>query len=129
MKLELEDKLRNEHPKILNGTLKGHIDTGDGWYNLLDILCKNIKNYVKTRPEIPQLQAIRIKEKFGHLEFVYIGGNRQIWDLVNLAEDKSTHICEECGKPGNINIKDHRMKCLCPAHKVERAIAKVVLSI
>jgi hypothetical protein len=125
MKAELEDKLRNKYPKILNGTLKGHIDTGDGWYNLLDLLDANIQNTIDAHPEIPQVQAIRIKEQFGGLRFVYIGGNREIWNLINMAEIKSIHICEKCGKPGDINIKDNLMRCLCPAHKREAAEEKL----
>lgn len=120
MKAELEAKLRNKYPKILNITLKGHIDTGDGWYHLLDLMDSNIQNTIDANPEIPQVQAIRIKEKFGHLEFVYIGGNRQIWNLIAQGEELSYSICEECGKPGKINVYNHKMKCLCPVHEKVR---------
>jgi hypothetical protein len=126
MKAELEDKLKAKYPKILNGTLIGHIDIGDGWYNLFDLLCANMQNTIDVEPEIPQIQAFRVKEKFGGLRFYYTGGNRKIWDVINQAEDKSIHICEECGKPGNINIKENWLKCVCPAH--EKVVAEEKLA-
>ncbi len=114
MKKELEEKLFEKYPKIfkqkglpMNETcMCWGIETGDGWYNIIDTLCsqiqwhidKNLANHEDS--EEIQVEATQVKEKFGGLRFYYHGGNRFIDGLVWMAEGMSACTCESCGAPG-----------------------------
>ena len=41
--------------------------------------------------------ALQVKEKYSTLRFYYSGGDAVINGMVELAEEMSYHICEECG--------------------------------
>jgi len=107
MKKELEQKLFEKYPKIFGDRTKPITETcmcwglevGDGWYDLIDILCEaltythtaamqvdkedgerlGIKSYISKdeeatyyfRVEPPQLIEEQVKEKFGTLRFYY----------------------------------------------------------
>jgi hypothetical protein len=86
------------------------IETNDGWFFLIDWLCKSIQSYIDYRqtliknghnwenePPIPQVVASQIKEKFGGLRFYYEGGDDHIHSLVIASEELSYFICEDCG--------------------------------
>jgi hypothetical protein len=89
------------------------IETGNGWYNLIESACFNIQETVDLvnhiHPEIGfVVTAAQIKEKFGGLRF-YIDyhGNKtdkelqwayaQIESAIRFAEKKSYYICDNCG--------------------------------
>lgn len=125
MKKELEEKLFSRYPKIfrqkdlpVNQTaMCWGIETGDGWYWLIDKLCCAIQflidsNKVKT---IPQVEAIQVKEKFGGLRFYYSGGDNRIGDIVDFVASLSYHICEVCGSTGDdvSQSKDGWITTLC----------------
>ena len=117
MKKELEDKLFEKYPKIfrqkdlpMNETcMCWGFECGDGWYNILDILCKQIQWHIDKNlkeDEIEgnvQVEATPVKEKFGGLRFYYHGGNDFINGLVWMAEGMSERTCERCGAPGKQN--------------------------
>jgi hypothetical protein len=86
---------------------------GDGWYDLLDRLCGNIKRVVDAfndayghTPKAVEydVQAVQVKEKFGTLRFYTGGIHGDISDiidaLISQAEGQSAQTCEECGKHG-----------------------------
>ena len=93
MKKELEDKLFEKYPKIfrqkdlpMNETcMCWGFECGDGWYNILDILCKQIQWHIDKNLKEDELEgnvqveATQVKEKFGGLRFYYHGGN----DFIN----------------------------------------------
>ena len=82
---------------------------GDGWFFLLDNLCRAIqwridyrkdnieKGYEKTDKEIPQVVFEQVKEKFGGLRIYYTGGDPHISAMVSFSETLSMSICENCG--------------------------------
>ena len=133
MKLELQNKLFEKYPKIfrqkdwpMNQTcMCWGIDTGDGWYNLLDTLCGQIAWHVEHNlnkdedSEVINVEAVQVKEKFGTLRFYYGGGNEFINGLVWMAESFSERICEECGAPGTPNDSGW-IKTLCSSCRVKR---------
>lgn len=84
------------------------IETGDGWFDLLWKLCLVIE---KNMPR--QFTVAQIKEKFGTLRFYTYGGNDTVDELVALAEEDSSVICEDCGKPGRMRIVSgwYRVQC------------------
>ena len=106
MKAELEEKIFNKYPKIFGDRTKPMtetcmcwgLDVGDGWYDLIDILCESLTYTYTTSIEVdeedgkrlgikpyksevgdsyyftvepPQVIATQVKEKYGTLRFYY----------------------------------------------------------
>ncbi len=113
MKVELQNKLFETYPKIFrqkdlsmqHTAMCWGICCGDGWYNIIDVLCHNIQSRVVSRGEDVSVEATQVKEKFGGLRFYYNGGDDLIDGMVYMAECLSCCTCEECGSPGTQNEK------------------------
>ena len=133
MKPELQNKLFDKYPKIFGQkdlpvsqtAMCWGIETGDGWYDILDILCKQIQNHLEHNlrkdqdPVAVSVEATQVKEKFGGLRFYYIGGDEFIEGLIWMAEAISSRTCEECGSPGTQN-KAGWVRTLCSRCLEER---------
>jgi hypothetical protein len=128
MRNELDQKLCADYPKIFAnrfGDLKETamcwgFECGDGWYNILNVLCANIQHHIDWRrdrresmlkdnpynqpvpDEIPQVIVDQVKEKFGTLRFYYHGGDDKIDGMVRMAESISAFTCEKCGSAGKM---------------------------
>lgn len=89
------------------------LECGDGWFDLIDTLCKNIQHHVNWKIErIPeeeregfQVVATQIKQKFSALRFYYNGGDDYIAGLIQMAESISGTVCEVCGEKATIRTK------------------------
>ena len=125
MKKELEEKLFEKYPAIFrqkdlpatHTAMCWGIACGDGWYDIIDTLCSNIKHYVRQQNLKDDtgdliIEALQVKEKFGGLRFYIYGGDDYIRGLVSMAESMSYRVCEECGSPGKANKKGW-IKTLC----------------
>lgn len=129
MKIELQHQLCKKYPSIFremggdpkDSCMAWGIECGDGWHDLLDILCKTITSHVDHANRLwPSLKfavvAAQVKEKYGSLrfytDFVY-AHDLEIHDLdkvnkyineingmIMMAEIMSAHICENCGEKG-----------------------------
>ena len=71
------------------------IDCRDGWYDILDSLCKLIQHRVKYS-KIKQVEAAQVKEKFGGLRFYIDNGDDYIYGLIDMASSISFKTCENC---------------------------------
>ena len=97
MNVELQDKLYKKYPKIFEDTSKPAtescmawgLEVGDGWYNIIDMLCQSVSECyttsIRIQPEDkhmvndepfytiypPDFIATQIKEKFGTLRVYY----------------------------------------------------------
>lgn len=92
-------------------------ECGDGWYSLIDNLCKCIQTYI-TNNKCEQITAIQVKEKFGTLRFYYSGGDDLIAGMVWFAEHLSSTICEVCGEPGTCTRDSAGwISCTCEKHR------------
>lgn len=127
MEKELQLKLVEKYPVIFQDyggdprqtCMAWGIDCGDGWYDLIDKLCKEIEELI--RGTNTQVVAQQVKEKFGGLRFYFVTLNsaenedicRKIEDAVNAAEEKSYKICEYCGELGKIWPGHFWMQTLC----------------
>lgn len=114
---ELDQKLCASYPKIfVNRDNKGAhhpiawgIECGDGWYQLLDVLCRNIQHHIDWKSkslgpeESEDLQpvAMQVKEKFGGLRFYCSGGDDTTEGMIRFAESFSFKVCESCGNAGS----------------------------
>jgi hypothetical protein len=88
------------------------LDIGIGWYPLVEELCEKINELLNTKyPDLKfdanksiwedrGLYVTQIKTKWGSLRFYVSSANDEIFDLIDLYEEKSGTICERCGLDG-----------------------------
>lgn len=77
------------------------IQTEDGWYHLIDGLCARLQR--ETDEEgAPQIVATQVKSKFGSLRFRAREASERQRAMIDLADELSSRICEECGAPGRL---------------------------
>jgi hypothetical protein len=128
--------LHTNYPDLFESNYGG-VETGEGWWPLIESLCKLIHHHVKTTnerrelllednpynlaipDEIEKVKVLQIKEKFGGLRFYYNGGDEFIDGAVRLAELISYKTCETCGNPGSARTGGW-VKTLCETHHQER---------
>ncbi len=82
---------------------------------LRDIFSKSFYNEWR----YPPFEVIQVKEKFGGLRFYPNSAPKSVWNLIDIAEEKSYEICEECGKKGTLR-KGGWWATLCDKHAKER---------
>ncbi len=145
----LDKKLCEAYPKIFvnrNASVQTTsmcwgFQHGDGWYNIINNLCRCIQHHIDSTNErrellldenpyniqipdfVQQVVAEQVKEKFGTLRFYYHGGDDIIDGMVSMAESMSAVTCEECGKPGYQSIGGW-IVTLCKEHHEERELGK-----
>lgn len=101
-------------------------ECGNGWYDLLNNLCRQLKEIVEKNKI--GINVVQVKEKFGGLRF-YIelecdnkNVAENIYSLIAAAEKKSYNTCESCGA----EVKETRstntgwLKTLCDRCMEER---------
>ncbi len=120
MKKELQEKLFKKYPNIFKDVDKTPeesgmafgIQTGDGWFWLIDNLCEELNKY-KIQNKVP-IKAFQVKEKFGELRFYIIEGIREQYAIIEFAMALSLFICEECGSTKNVKQRGTSyIKTLC----------------
>ena len=117
---------RNRYASMNESPMYWGFDCGDGWYDLIDTLCKNIQHHIDWKnkypqpddEEVEQVVAAQVKEKFGGLSFYFTGGNETIGGMVTMAQSMSYHICEVCGNSGKLRTRAW-MRTLCDEHADE----------
>lgn len=105
MKKELQEKLFEKYPKIFvekdlpmsQTCMCWGIDTGNGWYDILDVLCSSLQ-WDTDKNGRPQVVATQVKEKFGTLRFYTHGADDHQEGMISLTENLSAITCEVCGK-------------------------------
>lgn len=122
MRPEREERLYTTYPRLLaelrerypaDSVYKG-IDCGDGWFDLVDVLCARIQERIDSEG-LEQVKVKRIKEKFGTLRFIiFAQGDENIRGMIDLARALSERICERCGAPGV--LRRGPIATLCEAH-------------
>lgn len=112
MREELDKQLCEKYPKLFADRNSPMTETamcwgfevGDGWYDLIDILCGSIQGYIDSNNK-QQITVSQVKEKFGTLRFYTNGSTDLINGMIWMAEHMSCRICETCGKPGKYRGK------------------------
>jgi hypothetical protein len=115
---EMQDYFPKVYPKIFSGKYGG-IAVGKGWFDLLNQACRLIQSHLDWKPEIPQVTAQQVKEKFGGLRFYVSGGDDYTHGIISMAEQMSFMLCEECGAPGERGGNGW-ISTLCETHRNER---------
>lgn len=126
---ELDKVLVEKYPKIFKdryGNMQQTamcwgFETGDGWYQLIDRLCRSIQSHIDSNPHlnISQVVAVQVKEKFATLRFYIRGGNEYINGMIAFAEAMSAKICERCGNHGKTLDDGGWYKTRCEQHEKE----------
>lgn len=98
-----------------------HLECSDGWFGLLNSLCSVIELRVKSLPlEMQgQIYAVQIKSKYGGLRAYFYHTIPVMDGAIELAEDLSNNICEDCGNPGGHKMIDGWVQTLCEPHYTE----------
>jgi len=117
MRGELQSKLIEKYPGLFSELTEWRsgdmvtpicfgIETGDGWYDLLDELFGKMVELDDT------VVLSQVKEKFGELR-VYTGPTTDaVFDLIDDYTEKSLRVCEVCGKEGK--LRGHEwLRTLC----------------
>lgn len=117
MDMEKQEMLLREHPHLYRSGM--YFECHDGWFDLIRELSVRLEaiNSCRTN-EGPEnmLVALQVKEKFGGLRFYVSGGSDDADGLIQEAENRSTSICELCGKPGRLMSRDGWMQARCQFH-------------
>lgn len=128
MSPDLEKKLYEKYPKIFRQKdlsmqetcMCWGVDTGDGWYTLIDSLCQSLQSmtdYNKHLPErFPQIEATQVKEKYGTLRFYTTASSDHQEGMIHFAETMSGKTCDVCGNPGKLR-NNGWMQTRCEEHK------------
>lgn len=152
MSPELDKKLCDAYPKLFRDRhgdpaktcMVWGFDVGDGWYSLIESICKYLMadvNRLKARIEAQYYSeedrnkfrqqlveaeknipvVVQVKEKFGGLRFYVRGATENQFDYINFAENFSYRICEECGTTHDVMTYNCGwIKSLCSQHADER---------
>ena len=88
---------------------------GSGWHGLIAPIFTEINLYNKENPH-HEMAIGQIKEKFGTLRIHTTWGADYIQGMIEIAEEESAHICEECGARGELVQIDGWWKTLCKRH-------------
>lgn len=110
--------LEETYPKMFAGKYGG-IATNEGWWPMIETLCKTIQTHIDHNKDCPQVVVEQVKEKFGGLRFYYQGGDEFIHGAVWLAESLSSELCEVCGAPGKRGGNGY-ISTLCRVHRAEQ---------
>lgn len=113
MRHDLVEQLVNSYPFLKNQS----IGVGDGWYHILDDLCKELLAFVP-----PEFKVTQVKTKFGGLRFYFKPFDIDEIDeparkLIAKTESLSYETCEECGAPAMLDTTRFWAKTLCELHR------------
>ena len=92
----LEKLLYEKYPKIFPTPLRWGFECRDGWYELIDELCRRITEYLEKHPTVSSVVVIQVKQKFATLRVHVTGGNKITDQLIDDACRISSNVCEEC---------------------------------
>ena len=125
---ENTEKLIKDFPRLFRGinmSIRENLMSfgfmcGDGWFNLIYNLCKNIQIELNKDKNLEEdVYAVEVKEKFGGLRFYITCGNDRVFDLIQKAEEESNKTCEVCGSNGSLSVSGRRYQTLCEKHRKE----------
>ena len=114
----------NRHQSLRVSDMTFGFSCQDGWFALIDALCERLQFWTNYN-HAPQVVAAQVKEKFGKLCFYVESADEAQHGMIVMAEAMSTHICEQCGYPGQLLVLGkgwHRTRC--PQHTLEDAMPR-----
>lgn len=105
-------------------------ECGDGWFQTIWDLCIDLEKMDKeNQKNIPDdkraksllergydqysFQVVQVKEKMGTLRFYAQGSSEEMWKRIQIAENATSTICEECGEEGELKRENGWYKVRC----------------
>lgn len=89
----------NPDPTLQNNLMAFGFECGEGWHPLIKELIDKLNEF----PE--EIYVTQVKEKYGGLCFYVASAPEKAHEIIHEYEEKSFHICERCGKTGE--LRDH----------------------
>lgn len=90
-----------------------YTECSDGWYQLIYDLCTELEQwYIDNGQDQSKINVWQIKEKFGELRF-YADTYKDAYKIIDRYENKSTTICERCGRDGKLRTDMRWIQTLC----------------
>lgn len=96
----MNEKSHIPHPFEVFG-----VECHKGWFDLLKPIFEYVQEYNKDKPEEEQIRFLQIKEKWGSLDIYTNFSTFKLTKLIEEAEEKADHTCEECGSTENIGVR------------------------
>ena len=96
----MNEKSHIPHPFELFG-----VECHKGWFELLKPIFSYVQEYNKDKNEEEQIKFLQIKEKWGSLDIYTNFSTFKLTKLIEEAEEKADHTCEECGSTENIGVR------------------------
>ena len=88
------------HPFELFG-----VECHKGWFDLLKPVFEYVETYNKDKNEEEQIKFLQIKEKWASLDIYTNFSTPELDRIIEEAEEKAEHTCEECGSTTNIGTR------------------------
>ena len=107
------DLFAGRHEPITKSLIPFGFECEDGWFDLIDGLCKQI---VEASPET---RASQVKEKYGTLRFYVDRYTDKVDNIIQEAEERSSYTCEVCGQLGQLCHSGLWLKTLCEDCRVQ----------
>jgi hypothetical protein len=93
-----------------------YLECGNGWEKLLYKLSEDIQKEIKKYGDddwIKEFRVLQVKEKYGTLNFYVSHMDDNIATLIDKAENKSSKVCEICGKHGKKRMRNNWFMARC----------------
>lgn len=79
-------------------------ECGDGWYDLLKTLSRDLTNYALSNPQF-HVEVAQVKSKFGSLRFHLVDNTSATEAIVGRAREVAGRTCERTGASGTHCVK------------------------
>jgi hypothetical protein len=128
MKPEIQKEIFKKFPKIFRQKDESMkvtcmcwgLECESGWSALIFDLCLKIQTYLDSHPEVEQVEATQVKEKFGSLRFYVQGGDDNTEEMIGKAEAQSYKICEACSSTEKVFQTKGWIRTTCKACEEKR---------
>ena len=102
MKQELETKLKEKYPQLLEKV--AYFECDNGWYDVIDQMCYLVDDDAKVQrrlnAEFESPYFVQIKEKFGVMRAYAYDSNDYARGVIAMSEAMTRRTCEACGSIG-----------------------------
>jgi len=106
------EKLIEKYSYMFSKGWPSWFDYDEGWDHIVERVLSLIQWDIKYN-NMPNVEILQIKEKFGRLEIYFQGGDERTSGIIDLARHISLKTCEICGSTSNIGQTKGWIKTLC----------------
>lgn len=110
-----EKEIIKKYQGLFDRKFNNEIKIGNGWFSVLEKLLEDI-NVIVEKDELVTFKIISISQNFGSLRIAVKDEIESIEDLIQIAIDDCSCLCEFCGKPGELFNYNGLLKTVCEDH-------------